>query len=298
MAVTGSVLVGLLLPLSTAAAPPASATVLVTSHFIWTNNTNDFFVSPINNGATNGHGNALLFVTPNDSPGGVCGCVTNTVPVGVIYNLFGGARWALFNEDESTDIPVGASFNVLVVPKTSSSAFVQTATKSNVSGALTLINSPLTNGKPDAQLLVTENYDPGSINGFVSDHPIGVAYSTIFKKWAVYNEDAQAMPVGAHFNVLVGTAASNGGKEILQRATSGNTAGQYTLINNGETTGNPNTIVFESPNYNPSGKGGTPDASVGGVAYLGDPTDHETVFHEDGSNVPLGAAFNVLIYPS
>jgi hypothetical protein len=297
--VVGAILAGLLLPMSTLLATAGSATVLVTSHFIVTApSDSSLFVTPINNGATNGAGSALLFVTPNDSPGGVCGCVTDTVPVGVVYNLFGGAEWAITNLDESTTIAPGTSFNVLVVPKPSASVFVQTATTANTSAAVTYIDSPLTNGKPNAHLLVTPNLNPPGMTGFVSNHRVGVAYSASRKQWGVLNEDAAAMPIGAHFNVMVGTTMSNGGKEIVQRNTSQNAAGEFTLISNPETTGNPNAAVFETPNYNPGGLGGTPDNVSTGVAYLLDPTDRETVFQEDGSSMPLGAAFNVLIYPS
>ena len=83
-----AVLVGVLL-LLTVPATPASATVTVTSHFILTAPGNGLFAAPINNGATNGAGNALLFVAPNYSAGGVCGCVSDSVPIGVVYNLFG-----------------------------------------------------------------------------------------------------------------------------------------------------------------------------------------------------------------
>ena len=115
-------------------AAPVSATVTVTSHFIYTSPGYGTFVSPINNDATNGEANALLFVTPNYSAGGVCGCVADTVPIGVIYNLFGGAQWSIANLDEATNIAAGSTYNVLVVQKASKNVFVQTATSANTLG--------------------------------------------------------------------------------------------------------------------------------------------------------------------
>ena len=123
-----ALVIGSPLLLAIVPAEPASASVTVTSHFIWVAPGNGTFVSPINNDATNGEGNALLFVTPNYSAGGVCGCVADTVPIGVIYNLFGGARWSITNLDESTNIDAGSTYNVLVVQKTTNKVFVQTAT--------------------------------------------------------------------------------------------------------------------------------------------------------------------------
>ena len=224
---------GFFVPVTIAAAPPASATVTVTSHFVWTatSSNTQFFVTTINNDATNGLANAMLFVTPNLSPGGICTCVTDPVPVGVIYNLLGSGRWAIFNEDGSTNIPIGASFNVLVVQNPSKDVFVQTATTGNTGGGdFTSINSKLTNGKPSAQMIVTPNYDPGGTNGVADDHTVGLFYES--SKWSVFNEDLAGMPIGAHFNVMIGATKSNGGQMVLQTATSGNTAGDSTTIVN------------------------------------------------------------------
>ena len=200
-------------------AGPVSATVTVTSHFVYTSPGFGTFVSPINNDATNGEGNALLFVTPNYSAGGVCGCVAQTVPFGVVYNLFGGAQWAIVNLDESTNIAAGSTYNVLVVQKSNKNVFVQTATNANTSGGATYINSLKTNGKPNAQLLITENLDPGSNNEFISNHPVGAFYNTSLQEWGILNEDGTSMPIGAHFNVMIGSKASNGGTEAVVRAT-------------------------------------------------------------------------------
>jgi hypothetical protein len=279
-------------------ASPASATVTVTSHFIYTAPGGTFFVAAINNDATNGEGNALLFVTPNYSAGGVCGCVAQTIPFGVIYNLFGGAQWAIANLDENTDIAAGSTYNILVVQKSSGSAFVQTATTANTLGGATYIDSPKTNGNPNAKLLITENLDPGSANEFVSDHPVGAYYNTTIKKWGILNEDGASMAVGAHFNVMVGTKASNGGTEVVEKAKKNNSAGSFVLINSPETVGNPNAAVFVTENSDPGGTGSNFDTSTTGVEYFQSPTDNWAVFQEDSSAMSLGYTFNVLSFSS
>ncbi len=295
---TAVIFAGLFVPMSMAA-PPASATVTVTSHFIWTatsSNTSSF-VTFVNNAATNGLPNAMLFVTPNLSPGGICTCVTDPVPVGVLYNLLGSGKWSIFNEDESTNIPIGASFNVLVVQKPSKEVFVQTATPSNTGGGdFTTINSKLTNGKPKAQIIITPNYDPGGTNGALDDHTIGLFYES--NKWSVFNEDLAGMPLGVHFNVMIGATKSNGGQMVLQTATNSNISGDSTIIVNPQSTGNPNAVLFDTPNWNPGGSGGTSDTAATGVLYYLSPTDDAAVFNEDGSTIALNAAFNVLIFPS
>jgi hypothetical protein len=279
-------------------ASPVSASVTVTSHFIYTAQGNTLFVAPINNDATNGEGNALLFVTPNYSAGGVCGCVAQTVPIGVIYNLFGGQQWAIANLDESTTIAAGSTYNVLVVQKSSGSVFVQTATTANTLGGATYIDSPQTNANPKAKLLITSNYDPGGTNGFLNDHPIGAYYNSSLQKWGILNEDGSSMPVGAHFNVMIGSKASNGGTEVVEKAKSSNSAGSFVLINSPETIGNPNAAVFTTPNSDPGATGSNFDASTTGVEYFQSPTDNWAVFQEDGSTMSLGYSFNVLSFSS
>ena len=64
----------------------------------------------LSDNVTNGNPNAIIFVTPNRNPAGVTGVADNH-HLGVRYN---GVQWAIFNQD-NTAMPVGASFNVVVV---------------------------------------------------------------------------------------------------------------------------------------------------------------------------------------
>lgn len=286
------------LPLTGASAQAASAGVTVTSHFVWTatsaNITGD--ATYINNFATNGLPGAILFVTPNYDQGGVCGCVYDPPLVGVWYNSL-AHKWTIFNEDQSA-MPAGASFNVLVVPHTNSSVFIQTATAGNSSGDSTYLSSPLTNGLPTARLMVTQVFNPGGTGGGIyNNHTIGVWYDTGAARWAIFEQDQTAMTPSASFNVMVGTKQSGGGTSALQTATAANIAGDSTFIANSKTTGNPNAVVFDTPNYNPGGAGGTYDAPATGV-WWSDTTGQAAVFNEDGSVMPLNAAFNLIIYQS
>ncbi len=276
--------------------PTASeAGVTVTSHFVATgtssNTTGDSLF--LNNFATNNEPNDLLFVTQNWDANGVCGCVYQPATVGVWYDETVN-QWAVFLEDEEPMV-AGASFNVLVVPTASSSVFVQTATVSNTSGDSTFINSPLTNGNPKAMLQVTQNWDPGGVVGGYNTVPVGVWYDSAQSKWAIFNEDQSAMTVGLSFNVMVGATPSNGGKGVVLKATASNTNNDVTTIDNTQTTGNPNTVVFATPVYNPGGKGGTLDDNIPGVGYN---SIVEQVFNEDELTMAKKTAFNLLIFSS
>lgn len=292
---------GLFISVFAATALPASAAVTVTSHFVWTaasSNVNIAFTF-INNGATNGDPGALLFVTPSYDPGGVCGCVSDPAPVGVAWA--GGAnQWTVYNADIS-NMPVGAAFNVLVVQKPSANVFVATATSQNVSANGMIINSTATNGKPNALLQVTESLPNGPFGSVGDEHPIGVVYGLgpNGNEWAIQNVDNAAMPVGAHFNVMVGGGPSNGGKAVLLSGKSTNTFGSNTFISNAETTGNPNAVILETQNADPGLHFGAGDVAPTEALYITSPSDRAAVNNSNGAAMPtFNHYFNLLIFPS
>ena len=282
-------------PLAGASAQAAAAGAAVPSHFAWTATPanisgNSTFIS---NFATNNQPGAVLFITPDWNQGGVCPCVYDTSPVGVWYDK-GNGRWAIFNENHSA-MRVGVSFNVLVVPSASSSVFVQTAAANNVGGPFTFINSPASNGQPGAVLMVTPVWNPGGSGGVYNDHPIGVGYQGTSGRWGIFNEDNAGMTLGASFNVMAGPAGSGGATSAVQAATSANTHGDSTYISNPATAGSPNTVVFETPNVNPNDRPGTVDAHPAGIWWS---RGTAAVFNENAAPMPVGAAFNLIIYQS
>lgn len=66
---------------------------------------------------------------------------------------------------------------------------------------MTYVNNPLCNGNSNAILIVTANYNAGSV-GFWN-HPMGVFYESATKQWSIFNEDSATMTAGPAFNVLV-----------------------------------------------------------------------------------------------
>ena len=81
--------------------------------------------------------------------------------------------------------------------------FIHHATPENISANSTYLDTPLTDGNPNAVLVVTHNWNPAGSSGKYNNHPIGVWYDPNRGKWAIFNEDRAAMPVGADFNVAV-----------------------------------------------------------------------------------------------
>lgn len=280
-----------------AAAPAQALTVTVASHFVWTatsaNTSGD--TSFISNGATNGQPGDLLFVTPNWNASGLCGCVYEQAPLGVWYDS-SNHEWGVFREDGGS-MPANMAYNVLAVPasQVSSSVFVQTSTSANTSGDFTLINSPMTNGNPNARLQVTQNWNPNGSGGRYNPHNIGVWYDSAAGEWGIFNEDLAAMQTGLSFNVLVGATPSNGGATAILTTTTSNRSGDTVYISNSETSGNPNNVTLVTQNWNPGGSGGTYNNVQTGVWYAG---SQEGMFNENGSSPPLNSAYNLLIFPS
>ncbi len=83
------------------------------------------------------------------------------------------------------------------------SVFVHRATPQNTSANSTYLDHPLTNDNPNAVLSITQNWNPGGVDGTYNAHPIGVWYDGSAEKWAIANEDRAAMPGGASFNAVV-----------------------------------------------------------------------------------------------
>ncbi|MBU0492143.1 MAG: hypothetical protein KKA73_23130 [Chloroflexi bacterium] len=237
---------------------------------------------------TNNNPDAIVFVTQNWNPSGGAGTYNNQ-PIGVWYHSAIG-KWAIFNQNNISSMPVGADFNVLI-PPTGADVFVHTATAANIAGHYTYIDHPLTNDNPNAMVLVTQNWNPGGVGSTYNDHPIGVWYSSSTKKWAVFNQDFAAMPIGADFNVLVPTTDW---AAFVHTATAANIAGHYTYIDHPLTNDNPNAIVFVTPNWNPGGVGGTYNDHPIGVWYSSS-AQKWAIFNQDFASMPTGAAFNVLI---
>jgi hypothetical protein len=234
---------------------------------------------------TNDNPDAIVLVTPNWNPGGV-GSTYNDHPIGVYYST-GEKKWAVFNQDLAS-MPTGAAFNVLI-PATGAEAFVHSATAANITSNWTTIDHPLTNGNPNAIVLVTQNWNPSGGSGTYNNHPIGVWYDGA--KWAIFNQDIASMPTGADFNVLI---PPTGTDVFVHTATAANIAGNSTYIDHPRTNGNPNAIVLVTQNWNPGGASGTYNDRPIGMWYSHG-AKKWAVFNQDLAAMPSGADFNVLI---
>lgn len=235
----------------------------------------------IDNPVSDNNPNAIVFATANWNPGGTYTGFDNH-QIGVWYDTFAG-KWGIFNED-TTSMPVGASFNVYVLPNAiPNTVFVQTTTAANISGILTFINNPGLNGNPSANFLVTQNWNPGGSGGAYNNHPIGVWYDSAVGEWTIYNEDHSTMVAGVSFNIVSMVGVTDA---MTQVATSSNTSGDSTCINSSASNGHPSELVFITHEFS----GYFTDVSaVWYNAGLGE----WCVFDGSFNNMPTGATFFV-----
>jgi hypothetical protein len=247
----------------------------------------------INNPATNGHRHVLIFVTPTFNPNNTVGGRFNNHPIGVWYDTSVN-KWAIFNED-SGNMQLNRSFNVLVVPRATRTAFQVTSSSLNTSGDSLFLNHALINNHTRVLLQVTQLWNRTGSTGVYNQHNIGVRFSG--PQWAIFNEDGGNMSIGASFNVLVGISGTGANIGTVLKARSGNFSGDSVFLNNRNTNNNSKAMVFETPNWNPGDVGGTNDDAPIGVWYDKGLTPHQwAVFNQDKSNMPLHAAFNLLIF--
>lgn len=243
-------------------------------------------ITYIDHPLANNDPNALLFVTPNHRG------VDYVSHLSVGYDGYNNHRWGIFSQDY-TPVPHHAAFNVLI-PPADMPAFVHHATSSNRSNNWTEIDHPLTNGNPQAIILVTPNWNPGGGGlGTYNNHAIGVFYRPSAQRWAIFNQDLAVMPAGAAFNVLI-PAANHAA--FVHQATMANIDGDSTLIDHPSSNGQRSALVFVTSNWNPGGIVGAYNDHVLGVWY-----DYHldrqkwAIFNQDYASMPVNTAFNVLV---
>ena len=87
-------------------------------------------------------------------------------------------------------------------------------------------------------------------------------------------------------------ASGSGAKIYIHVANSSNSAGDFTDLDNNVSNYNPNAIVFVTPNWAPYH---VYDNHPIGVWYH---SGHWSIFNQDGTAIPQGAAFNVYALPN
>jgi Secretion system C-terminal sorting domain len=233
----------------------------------------------IDNPNTNANPTAKLFIAHNYDASG-SGVYNNHVS-GLWYNS-GTSKWTIFNED-SGGVPIiqNSAYHILVADETQSTVFQHTARPSNTVLNWTVLSNPATDGKPNARILVTQILIDTAGNVY-NNREIGVWYNG--SKWAIFNQNQQAMINGASFNVLVLTEDNS----ILHTATSGNIQSSTTKIDHPDLNNNPNAIIYVTQNFGVAG-GVFNTSKVSTYYYSG----KWSIYNEDFASMVNGSKYNV-----
>lgn len=231
----------------------------------------------LDNPNTNANPAAKLFITHNYG-------VYNDHASGLWYNS-GTLKWTIFSQDVSA-IPVNSVYHILVADETQSTVFQHTARPSNIISNWTILSHPELDGNPDARILVTQILIDTAGNIY-NNREIGVWYNG--SKWAVFNQNLEAMPDGASFNVLVLKEDNS----FLHTAVSGSIQGSTTKINHAALNNNPDAIIYVTQNWNGGGSSGVYNTQNVSTYYNG---TQWTIYNEDnGVGMVENSKYNVYI---
>jgi len=245
-------------------------------------------VTYVDHPVLNENPDAVFLATQLYNPSGEGG-LHNDHEIGVFYSN-GDQKWAIYNEDQ-TMMEEGLTFNVYV-PQSSPNTFVHTSSAVNINFNYTYLDHSDANGNLNALVFTIHNYNSGGAAGEYHNHHLGVWY-TGASRWAIFNQDAAIMLANRDFNVLIPTP---GPRVVTHTATVTNTSGNSTLLDHPLLNGNSRAIMIVTQNWNPGGQGAIYNDKTIGVWYSV-AASRWTIFNQDISEMPEGAAFNVLISP-
>ena len=277
-------------------------------------------VTTLDHPQLNGNPNAIIFIMPNWNTGGG----TNTA--GVAYNenagvWYNGSRWTIFNQKITALMPIGVTFNVLIAPAGNPNYFTVANTAENSANFANgfRIDHPATNNKPNALLLVTQNW-----SGVYNDDAPVTSYAN--GKWNIGNvrymdywydnsKTQYLMKLGSRFNVMViengvvpGFSNASAFKHIAGPSNIIPSGNNITFLDQASVNGNPNAMIFAT-SYWGHGDADRRDASQAGGPYNGGPIvaryDHPNdawnyrngywaIMNSNGAAMPDRAKINVV----
>ncbi len=139
--------------------------------------------------------NRIVLATQNWTAGSG---VYNAQPIGVLYFAFGGpGHWYVINgaQPDGADMPANAGFNIYA-QEASPNAFRVTASAANTSSSSIILDHPLLNDTPCAQVNASRVFGVGPFAG-----NFDVYYNT--GRWRLFLYNTGSVPAGTQFNVVV-----------------------------------------------------------------------------------------------
>lgn len=248
----------------------------------------------LNHSLLNGNPGAKLFVTHVYNPPGVTPRFWNQP----LLTFYDGTRWRIANAN-GTPMPAGLGFNVRI--DSSASQYYTGHPENHPPVPFVEIKDPIADGNPYATIAV------GMTSGRATNpHPVAVVYQG--SRWRIINSDGALIPAGVRFNVRVlGYSAyhdsfqgmrlddflSNGAGVSVKDFWPTDTR----LLSFWWQLGKPSLRMVVTPNATPMGESGWAGGKYVGLKYIGGDKHKWSVIHEDQSNIPGNAGFNIVADP-
>lgn len=178
---------------------------------------------------------------------------------------------------------------VLISTYAQDTMFIHTTNTSNIANNVTYLDHPDLNSNPSACLNYVHNWNPGGIGGVYNDNADGLWYNASNNRWAIYNEVPTVdMIEGASFTVYI----ADDGQCIDHVATVGNIDGSSTDIDDPLfNSNNPGPYAFMNTYYNPNNVYNPGNWAT----YFYTTGDVRSIFEQNNTDVPVGAAFKIAI---
>lgn len=231
----------------------------------------------------NGNPNAKIVATHNWNENGLL----NIKTVGVWYN---GSNWTVYNEDLSAMV-ANVAFNIYIDGNDSNTiTHIADAASVGSSVAYTVINDPLVNGDPNATIIIGKYRDANNV--YNVDH-YGLFYDGSF--WNIFNEENNAIPNNAVFNVVLAPSENNV-MAIQHQATVSNTSQYWTAIDDALLNNNPDAIITFSHNWGAAGDGSNVSLTDTHSLWYDASVNKWKIFNVDTNiNMNTSARFNLLV---
>ncbi len=179
--------------------------------------------------------------------------------------------------------------------------FLHTASAGTLLGDATLMTNPASDNLPGQLVFATHNWNPGGQGGQNNNRGVGTYYSTLIAGlgpagipglWALYNEDSTSFDEGLAYNIMV-TPPSD--RAFLHTSSVTNTLGSATYIDSDWLDGRLDRIPFILHNHSPNGVYAGADITAPLAVNYDTLFLKWVIFTEDGSSLPPGVTFNVMV---
>jgi len=215
--------------------------------------------------------------------------IENNEITGLWYD---GAKWSLFNENFTHEMTVGVKFVVYIADPANVITHIATAANRGSSGNFTIIDDERFNGEDPGPYAVMCNY--WNPNGVYNTINYGFLYDVTSERRIIFGEGVDDIPDGAAFNVLINGA--DNANQIEHQAEEINIFGSYTKIDDPLLNDKPE-MIFVFSHYWGSMGDGTSKVTINKVLSSYYDGDNWGIYTEDGSSIPEGATFDIVIAP-